>query len=111
LKDVDEIVLPKTALHATHVYHLFVIRNSRRDELQAYLTKNGIGTLIHYPVPPHLQKAYADLGFKVGDFPIAELIADTSLSLPMWPGMEKNQVEYVCNNIKSFFEIALHAGK
>jgi dTDP-4-amino-4,6-dideoxygalactose transaminase len=72
-----------------------VIRSNRRDELQAYLESKGIGTMIHYPIPPHLQKAYESLGHKKGDFPIAEELADTSLSLPVWPGMSKNEVEFI----------------
>lgn len=92
LKDVDEIILPKIAEGATHVYHLYVIQTKKRDELQKYLNDNGVGTLIHYPIPPHLQVAYKDLGHKKGDFPIAEELAENSLSLPIWPGMEKNVV-------------------
>jgi dTDP-4-amino-4,6-dideoxygalactose transaminase len=103
LKNVGDLVLPQLAQHATSVYHLFVIRTSKRDVVQEYLTKNGIGTLIHYPVPPHLQKAYQELGNKKGDFPIAELIADTCLSIPMYPGLEENEIDYVCDTIKKFF--------
>lgn len=83
------IILPKTHEKATHVYHLFVIRTENRDALQAHLTENGIGTLIHYPTPPHLQRAYAHFGYKPGDFPIAEELARTGLSLPMWPGLDR----------------------
>ncbi len=60
--------------------------------------------MIHYPVPPHLQKAYKHLGYKKGDFPIAEEIAGTCLSLPVWPGMEEQQIGYVCKNISFFFQ-------
>ena len=67
------------------VWHIFAIRHPRRDELQASLAKVGIGTLIHYPIPPHLSGAYAKSGWKPGDFPIAEEIAKTELSLPMGP--------------------------
>jgi dTDP-4-amino-4,6-dideoxygalactose transaminase len=102
LKDIEGIILPLTAEHATHVYHLYVIRTSRRDELQAYLNTEGIGTLIHYPIPPHLQQAFAHLGYKKGDFPIAEEIARTCLSLPLWPGMTKDLVKYVSNLITHF---------
>ena len=65
-----------------HVFHLFVIRVGDRNQFQSHMKKNGIGTMIHYPIPPHLQKAYKELGYKVGDFPIAEKLANTSLSLP-----------------------------
>mgnify|MGYP000181483844 CR=1 FL=1 len=95
LKDIPGLILPKTAENATHSYHLYVIRTKNRDELQKHLTDNGIGTMIHYPIPPHLQEAYSHLGFKRGDFPIAEELADTMLSLPIWPGMEKHEIENI----------------
>lgn len=102
LKDVEGIILPKIAEGATHVYHLYVIRTNKRDELQKYLHDNGVGTLIHYPIPPHLQEAYKDLGYKKGDFPIAEEIAETALSLPLWPGMTYEEVIEVTSNIINF---------
>lgn len=104
LKGVGDLILPKIAEGATHVYHLYVIRTKKRDALQQYLTKNGIGTLIHYPIPPHLQEAYVSLESKRGDFPIAEEIADTCLSLPMWPGMIKEEVEVAIDCIKRFYK-------
>lgn len=103
LDNLPSITLPKIADDATHVYHLFVVRCNQRDELQSYLTNNEIGTLIHYPIPPHLQKAYQHLGFKKGDFPIAEQIADTCLSLPLWPGMTQETVNHIAQKIKSFY--------
>ncbi|MFC5269355.1 DegT/DnrJ/EryC1/StrS family aminotransferase [Adhaeribacter terreus] len=103
LEGIEDLILPKIIIGATHVYHLFVIRTSKRDTLQAHLNRNGIGTLIHYPVPPHLQKAYQASGFNPGDFPIAESLANTSLSLPMYPGLTENEIVVVCNQIKSFF--------
>jgi dTDP-4-amino-4,6-dideoxygalactose transaminase len=102
LSGTQDIILPCTANFATHVYHLFVVRSKSRNRLQQFLSENGIGTLIHYPVPPHLQDAYIDLGFRKGDFPIAEEIANTCLSLPMWPGMTKEMVDVVVDAIKSF---------
>ena len=103
LSGVADIVLPVVANGATHVYHLYVVRVQRRNELQEYLQQNGIGTLIHYPVPPHLQQAYSHLGFKVGDFPIAEEIAKTCLSLPIWPGLKNQEVVFISEQIKKFF--------
>ena len=103
LSEINQIILPYTHPSATHTYHLYVIRTERRDELQKHLTSLNIGTLIHYPIPPHLQNAYADLGFGKGSFPIAEEIADTCISLPIWPGMTEEQVAYVSQGIKSFF--------
>lgn len=103
LQSVGDLVLPMVNDAATHVYHLYVVRTKKRDALQNHLNENGIGTLIHYPVPPHLQEAYADLGFKKGDFPIAEEIASTCVSLPLWPGMQSSQVTYVADHIKAFY--------
>ena len=99
-----DIILPVTDEYCTHVYHLFVIRTKKRDQLQVYLQNNGINTLIHYPVPVHLQKAYQHLGFKTGDYPVAEELANTSLSLPIYPGITEQQVEYVSNCICNFFK-------
>jgi len=102
LGNAGGIGLPSIATGATHVYHQFVIRSNKRDELQQHLEANGIGTLIHYPIPPHLQEAYKHLGYKAGDFPIAEAIANTCLSLPIWPGITKEQVATVANAILDF---------
>jgi dTDP-4-amino-4,6-dideoxygalactose transaminase len=102
---IKNLILPITEEKSTHVYHLYVIRSERRDELQRYLHDNGIGTLIHYPVPVHLQKAYQFLGFNKGDYPITEKISDTCLSLPLWPGMLNSDVKFVTNTIRSFFNI------
>ena len=104
LTGVGDLVLPVLADDATHVYHVFVARTKRRSELQEYLTQNGVGTLIHYPVPPHLQQAYQVLGHRKGDFPIAEEIADTCLSLPLWPGMPESALERVTSLIIEFFK-------
>jgi dTDP-4-amino-4,6-dideoxygalactose transaminase len=109
LEHTANVILPAVAEGATHVYHLYVIRTSKRDALQAYLTERGIGTLIHYPIPPHMQEAYRELGYKKGDFPIAEEIAETCLSLPMWPGMTQEMVQQVCNEIRSFFGAPIKA--
>lgn len=104
LQGIGDLILPQTHPDATHVYHLYVVRTSKRDTLQEYLTANGIGTLIHYPIPPHLQKAYLHLGLKKGDLPIAEQIAETCLSLPIWPGMTKEMVEHISTLIAQFYE-------
>lgn len=104
LRNVPGLVLPYSHPDATHAYHLYVIRCVKRDELQAYLNEKGIGTLIHYPVPPHLQEAYKSLGYRKGDFPIAEELAATSVSIPLWPGMTAEMVEYISAQIKLFCE-------
>jgi dTDP-4-amino-4,6-dideoxygalactose transaminase len=103
LQGITDLQLPQTAPNCTHVWHLFVVLSERRDALQAHLQAQGIGTLIHYPLPPHLQKACADLGFLRGQFPLAERLAQTCLSLPLYPGMLPEQVEQVAEAIKRFF--------
>lgn len=99
LKGMGDLVLPVSHPDATHVYHLYVIRTRQRDELQKHLAAHGIGTLIHYPIPPHLQMAYKSLGFKKGDFPIAEELANTCLSLPIWQGMTKEHITKIAKCI------------
>ena len=103
LSNIENLILPQIAQNASSVFHLFVIRTTKRDQLQAYLDNHGIGTLIHYPLPPHLQEAYKDLKYKKGDFPIAEKIADTCLSLPIYPGLNSLQIDYICEKIKLFY--------
>jgi dTDP-4-amino-4,6-dideoxygalactose transaminase len=105
LSNIEGLILPFVAENATHTYHLYVVRTEMRDKLMNYLSEHEIGTLIHYPIPPHLQKAYANLGFSKGDFPIAEEIADTCLSLPIWPGIKEEEVEFIAQKIKQFFQI------
>lgn len=104
LAGIGDLILPEVGSYASHVYHLYVVRTQHRDKLQAFLTEKGIGTLIHYPIPPHLQKAYTDLGFKEGDFAIAEKLAKTSLSLPIWPGLTKAQVFLLAETLAEFFK-------
>jgi len=103
LKGVGDIIPPVLAPGCTSNFHLYVIRSEKREELSVYLNKNNIGTMIHYPVPPHLQKAYAELNYKKGDFPLAEEIAETCLSLPVYPGLLHESVNYVCEKIKQFY--------
>ena len=105
LKDIAGLVLPQTAENATHVYHLYVVRTKDRAELQKHLTENGVGTLIHYPIPPHLQPAYSHLGYKKGDFPLAEMIAEECLSLPLWPGMTREMVIKIGTFVKGFYGV------
>ena len=94
-----EIILPQIAEGASHVWHLFVVRTNKRDELQKYLADKGIGTQIHYPVPPHLAEAYRGLRHKLGDFPITENFAGTILSLPIFNGETKPQIDDVIDTI------------
>lgn len=103
LAGIGDLVLPTVAAGSTHVYHLYVVHTARREELQQHLADQGISTLVHYPVPPHRQEAYADLGLTQGQFPIAEALAATCLSLPMWPGMTEEHVAAVADAMRRFF--------
>ena len=85
-----------------HVYHVFVIRCEKRDELEKYLNDNGVGTVKHYPIPMHLQNAYCDLGIAQGELPIAEEISNTVLSIPMYYGIKDEEIDYVIKLINDF---------
>ncbi len=99
---LQEVVRPAEAGYARHVYHLYVIRSRRRDELQRFLAERGIGTLIHYPVPVHLQEAYQDLGLSRGTFPSTERCAEEILSLPLYPELPDEQIAEVAETINRF---------
>ena len=103
LDGIGDIVLPFVPDWAKPVWHLFVIRTAHRDALQAHLTAHGIGSQIHYPIPPHLSNAYAAAGWKRGDFPLAEKFASEVLSLPIGPHHRTDQIDYVCDVIRTFF--------
>lgn len=97
------IKLPlKSTNEFEHIYHVFVIRCDKRDELEKYLNDNGIGTVKHYPIPMHEQECYKDLGIKHGELTIAEKISRTVLSIPMYYGMTDEEVDYVINMINGF---------
>ncbi len=104
LKEIPELILPAEMQYARHVYHLYVVQTPRRAELQNFLNENDISTGLHYPVPLHLQKCFAHLGYKKGDFPVAEKLADNCLSLPLFPDIEDAQIRFVCDRISEFFE-------
>ena len=95
--------LPKEAPYAKSVYHLYVIRSDRRDALKKHLDQKGVGNGLHYPVPLHMQKCYANLGYKEGDFPVAERAGRECISLPVFPEMTDEQIEYVAGNVAGFF--------
>lgn len=103
LRGAGDLVLPFVPAWAEPAWHLFVVRTGRRDALQQHLAAHGVGTQVHYPVPPHLSGAYRDAGWKRGDFPLAERLADEVLSLPIGPQVTAEQVDYVCTTVRSFF--------
>jgi dTDP-4-amino-4,6-dideoxygalactose transaminase len=100
----ENLVLPVEPKECKHVYHQFVIRCNNRDRLQEYLRSNGIGTLVHYPIPPHLSKAYADLKLKKGDFPITEKIANECLSLPIYPEISIHNLDKIVKVVNKFLK-------
>ena len=96
------VVLPFVPAGVDPVWHQFVIRSKRRDDLQEYLKQEGVETLIHYPIPPHLQRAYQEMGVREGSFPISEAIHKEVLSLPIGPHLSDREVEYVAASVRSF---------
>lgn len=102
LTQVEGLTLPHTPEGAVPNWHLFVVRHKDRDALQKHLQQNGIGTLIHYPVPPHLSEAYSEGKWSRGSFPITEEIADTVLSIPLGPHLALEQAQSVVRAIQSF---------
>jgi dTDP-4-amino-4,6-dideoxygalactose transaminase len=102
----SNLTLPHEDPRRRSVYHLFVVRSAERDRLQEHLINEGVGTGIHYPIPLHLQDAYRFLGFKAGDFPVAEEAAAQVLSLPMFPGLTADQQKKVAEEIARFERIA-----
>ena len=98
-----EVRCPVEKEQARHVYHLFVIRTKKRNALQVFLKEKGIETLIHYPVPIHLQKAYTELGYRRGDLPVTEKYAHEILSLPFYPELTTEEMREVQEQVKTFF--------
>jgi dTDP-4-amino-4,6-dideoxygalactose transaminase len=104
LKGLPEFVLPTEMPGTKHVYHLYVVRTPHRDKLQKHLQDRGVSTGLHYPVPLHMQEAFRHLGYKKGDFPVSEMAGEQVLSLPMFAELTAEQLEYVVDSIKGFFD-------
>ena len=96
------VVTPTEMGYGKHVYHLYVIRSRHRDDLQRFLAENGVGTVIHYPIPVHLQEAYQDLGYEPGEFPLAEACAKEILSLPMYPELTEESISKVAALMRQY---------
>ena len=103
LERIPEIKTPKIMKNANHVFHLYVIESNHRDKLQKYLKHKGIETLIHYPIPIHLQPPYKKEGYRVGDYPITEKKSKKILSLPIFPEMTEEEIRYVADSVKKFY--------
>lgn len=95
----EKLILPVEMPYNSHVWHIFAVRTKERDRLETYLNENGIGTTIHYPTAIHRQKAYENLGLLEGSYPLAEEIAATELSIPMYYGMTGEQIKYVIDTL------------
>jgi dTDP-4-amino-4,6-dideoxygalactose transaminase len=94
--------LPVLSEGNAHCWHVYALLSDRRDALQGHLAANGVPTLIYYPQPLHLQKCYADVGWKVGDYPVAESVSSRILPLPMYPELSDAQVDHVIGVIRGF---------
>ena len=103
LSGIPQVKTPYEASFSKSVYHLYVIVAKRRDDLMQFLASKGVDAGLHYPLPLHLQSAYAHLGYKEGDFPISEKVSKKLLSLPIFPEITWDQVNYVSNCIKEFY--------
>ncbi|MHB1254260.1 MAG: DegT/DnrJ/EryC1/StrS family aminotransferase, partial [Candidatus Humimicrobiaceae bacterium] len=97
------IILPSTVPDNKHVFHLFVIRVKQREKFMKFMSDEGISTVIHYPIPIHLQPAYKYLNYKKGILPVTEKVAEGTVSLPIFPDLEDVEVDYVIKSIKKFF--------
>lgn len=104
LSDVEQIKLPVIKKGNKPVYYVMEIKAENRDKLNTYLNENGIGTCIYYPIPLHLQKCFKYLGYKEGDFPIAEKLCKSVLALPIYPEITEDEVSFVCEKIKEFYK-------
>lgn len=104
LKNLKSIVAPEKALFSTHTYHQYTIRvvDGKREALKTHLSSKKIGHMVYYPIPCHLQKALSPLGYKRGDFPVAEQAAEEVLSLPIFPGISQEELEYVVSELRNF---------
>lgn len=103
LKDILELQIPQRATYSTHTFHQYTIKTKRRNELQDFLKSKGIPSMVYYPGVIHLQEAYQFLGYKKGDFPVSEDLAETVLSLPMHTELTEEQLKYIIHSIKEFF--------
>ncbi len=104
LKELAEIKLPERVNYSTHTFHQYTIQTEKRDELKKYLETYGIPSMVYYPKALHLQEAYKSLGYDEGDFPVAEKLAKTVLSLPMHTELDEEQMMYIISMVKKFFE-------
>jgi len=108
LGDIDQLVIPQIAKGRKHVFNQYTIRvkGGMRDKLKDFLQRQGISTVIYYPLPLHLQPCFSSLGYKRGDFPCAEIASEEVLSLPIYPELEEGEREYIVGKICVFFKVS-----
>ncbi len=102
LADADHVVTPREGADRTHVYHLYVIQHPHRDALMTHLREQGVSAGLHYPTPVHLQPCYEFLKVPRGSLPVTESLASRVISLPMYPELTREQIEFVCDSVKQF---------
>jgi len=102
----QDIIIPERKKYSSHIFHQYTlkIRNNRRNSLKEYLEKNNIPSMVYYPVPLSVQKAFSFMGYKTGDFPVTERLCNAVISLPMHPDLDREQLEYIGDGILKFFE-------
>ena len=103
LSEIPQIAIPKRSKYVKQVYHIYVVRAERRDELIKYLNQNGVDAKVHYPIPMHLQPAAKQYSYKRGDFPVCETVCDTVISLPVHEFVTNEQIDYVVSKIRDFY--------
>jgi dTDP-4-amino-4,6-dideoxygalactose transaminase len=104
LAGIGDLVIQQPAPYSTHIFHLFIVETGQRDGMRRHLAAAGIDTNIHYPIPIHLQEAYRGLGYRRGDFPVAERLAGRMLSLPMYAELTRAQIQRIAHELRRFFE-------
>ncbi|MBN1820128.1 MAG: DegT/DnrJ/EryC1/StrS family aminotransferase, partial [Prolixibacteraceae bacterium] len=104
LKNIHGLAIPSRKNFSTHTFHQYTFQTEKRDLLQVFLKDKGIPSMIYYPMPLHLQKAYKFLGHYPGDYPVSEKLSETVLSLPMHTELNEKQLEYITESITCFFE-------
>jgi dTDP-4-amino-4,6-dideoxygalactose transaminase len=111
LRENEKIILPTVPHGREHIYHLYVVRVPERERVMRELEKHGISSGLHYPIPLHLQAAYHDFGYRKGDLPVTESVSQSILSLPMFPHMTEDMVDYVCSEMEKILEGGLEAAR
>ena len=103
LSKIPQITIPKRSKYVKQVYHIYVVRAERRDELIKYLNQNGVDAKVHYAIPMHLQPAAKQYGYKRGNFPVCEMVCDQVISLPVHEFVTNEQIDYVVTKIRDFY--------